>query len=362
LLDQIEALRWVRRNIGTFGGDPDNVTIAGESAGALSVMFLMTAPDARGLFNKAIAESAYMVSMPMLRESRYGQPSAESVGSYIGTTLNANDVAALRAIDGAALANAAAGVNYFPIATVDGKVMPAQMVDAFDRGEQAPVPILTGFNSGEIRSLTALAPKPPATAGEYEATIRERYLDLADEFLRLYPSSDMQESIFATTRDALYGWTSQRLVKRQTSLGQPAYLYLWDHGYPAAEEARLHAFHASELPYVFGNFDDTPPLWPKVTHTPREENMAEAMLDYWSSFARDAKPRAANAPDWPAYGSAKAYMHFGDKPGPAEDMFPGMYEMHEEAVCRRKVSNAAPWHWNAGLISPVLAPQEAGCR
>ena len=89
-----------------------------------------------------------------------------------------------------------------------------------------------------------------------------RYGDLADEFLRLYPSSNMQESIYATTRDALYGWTSERLARAQAAIGQASYLYLFDHGYPAADAAGLHAFHASEIPYVFGTFDRAPPRWP----------------------------------------------------------------------------------------------------
>lgn len=88
-------------------------------------------------------------------------------------------------------------------------------MDAFDRGEQAPVPLLTGFNSGEIRSLMVIAPKPAANAAEYERIIRERYRDLSDEFLKLYPSARMEESILATTRDALYGWTAERLVRKQ---------------------------------------------------------------------------------------------------------------------------------------------------
>jgi para-nitrobenzyl esterase len=110
------------------------------------------------------------------------------------------------------------------------------------------VPLLAGFNSGEIRSLRILAPPPPATASEYESTIRERYLDLADEFLRLYPSTNMQESIWATTRDALYGWTAERLVRKQTALGQPSFLYFFDHGYPAEEAAGLHASTPANCP------------------------------------------------------------------------------------------------------------------
>jgi carboxylesterase type B len=99
LLDQIEALRWVRRNIGAFGGDPSNVTIAGESAGALSVMYLMAAPAARGLFSKAIAESAYMISMPELKQRSFGSPSAEESGTKLAAALHAPNIAALRAMD-----------------------------------------------------------------------------------------------------------------------------------------------------------------------------------------------------------------------------------------------------------------------
>src|SRR5690606_14291700 len=112
---------------------------------------------------------------------------------------------------------------------------------------------LAGFNSGESRSLRALAPPVPASQADYEHTIRERYGDLADAFLKQYPAAELEESILATTRDALYGWTAEELVRKQTAIGQPAFLYFFDHGYPAADAAGLHGFHASELPYVFGN-------------------------------------------------------------------------------------------------------------
>jgi para-nitrobenzyl esterase len=174
--------------------------------------------------------------------------------------------------------------------------LPRQLIDVFDKGEQAPVPLLAGFNSGEIRSLRVLAPQPPANSAEYEARIRERYLDLADEFLRLYPSANMEESILATTRDALYGWTAQRLVRKQTALGQPSFLYYFDHGYPAADSAGLQGFHASELPYVFGTFDGTPPLWPKVPAKAQETKLSDAIIGYWSSFARTGQPQAADEP------------------------------------------------------------------
>jgi para-nitrobenzyl esterase len=362
LLDQIEALQWVRRNIGAFGGDPANVTIAGESAGGLSVMYLLAAPPARGLFAKAIAESAYMISTPELRNASFGSPSAEESGVKLAAALHAPDIAAMRAMDAGTLTLAAPRAGFAPWGAIDGHVMLRQLVDVFDKGEQAPVPLLAGFNSGEIRSLRVLAPHPPANAAAYETTIRGQYLDLADEFLRLYPSANMEESILATTRDALYGWTAQRLVRKQTALGQPAFLYFFDHGYPAADTAGLHGFHASELPYVFGTFDATPPLWPKVPETAQERGLSDAMIGYWTSFARTGRPRAANEPDWPVFGSTGSYMAFEETPQPADHLLPGMYEFNEEVVCRRRASGDIAWNWNVGLYSPKLPAQQAQCN
>jgi para-nitrobenzyl esterase len=295
-----------------------------------------------------------MVSTPVLEESLFGQFSAETIGTSLAESLGAPDIAALRAMDAQALADGAAAARYFPLGTVDGHVLTGQLVDVFDQGEQAPVPILAGFNSGEIRSLTALAPPPPASADEYESIIHSRYLDLADDFLQLYPSSDIQESIFATTRDALYGWTSERLVRKQADIGQASFLYLFDYGYPAADEAGLHAFHASELPYMTGNLERTPPLWPKIANTPEEKRFSDVMIGYWSSFARDGRPVASDAPDWPVYGDERSYMYLGNTPQPMQDLFPGMFELNENVVCRRRVSGDIPWHWNVGLISPPI--------
>ena len=362
LLDQIEALRWIKRNIGAFGGDPSKVTVAGESAGGLSVMYLMASPDARGLFSKAIAQSAYMISTPELKQSRFGAPSAEEAGTKLAAALHAPNVAALRAMDAQALTDAAAAAYFAPFGVVDGYVLPRQLVDVFDRSEQARVPLLAGFNSGEIRSLSFLAPPAPASSGEYERIIRERYGDLADAFLRLYPSSGLHESILATTRDALYGWTAERLVTQQAALGLPSYLYLFDHGYPSADAAGLKGFHASELPFVFGALTRTPPRWPKIPDTVQETALSAAMLDYWSSFVRNAVPRAANQPNWPAFDSTGAYMDFTDAPHASVHLFPGMYALHEEAMCRRRSSGALAWNWNVGVISPPLPAASALCR
>ncbi len=361
LLDQIRALNWVKKNIDAFGGDAANVTIAGESAGALSVMYLMTAPQARGLFAKAIVESGYMVTTPALKEERHGMPAAEQAGAAFARSVGAADIAALRAMDPETLTDAAAAAHFLPFGAVDGHVLPEQMVTAFDEGHQAHVPVLAGFNQGEIRSLRMLAPPVPDSAAVYEKTIRARYGDLADDFLALYPASDLAESVIETTRDALYGWTAERLVRKQTALGIPSYLYLFDHGYPAEEEAGLHAFHASELPYVFGTADKVGPYWPKIPSTPDEQALSRAMTDYWASFATTGTPTADDAPAWPPYDGDAAYMHFTDAPHPATDLMPGMYELNEAVMCRRLAAGDVAWNWNVGMVSPPLPPKAPGC-
>ena len=357
LLDQVEGLRWVKANIAAFGGDPANVTLFGESAGATSVMDLLVSPPARGLFSKAIIESGYMVSNAELRTSRYGLPSTENIGVATAKALGAKSIKELRDRDGQELVSAAAKTGFVPLPTVDGWLLPHQLVDAYDRGEQARVPILVGSNAGETRSLRGLLPPIPANAAEYEHKVRQLFGDLSDDYLKLYPSSDLEESVLEATRDGLYSWTSQRLALKQAAVDQAAYLYYFAHSYPSEAPLKVQAFHASELPFVFGDVGpnaNLPPNWPKPPDTPEETALSDAMMNYWTSFARTGKPTSADAPEWKKFADGESYMEFGDQPVVLARPLPGVYAFTEELIARRRAAGNQYWFTNFGLASPPV--------
>ena len=351
LLDQIAALGWVKDNIEAFGGDPTNVTIMGESAGALSATYLMASPRAHGLFHKAIVQSTNLRTFPFLDRAAPGMPSAHAIGAAVFAGLGVESLAEARKLDPQNLNDRALAGGFPAQGTVDGKILPRQLIDIFDRGEQARVLLLAGFNSREMVTQRGLLPAMAGDAEEYRERIERAYGDLAGQFLRLYPFDDSDEALIAAGRDGIYGWAIERMVRSQTALGLDAYLFVFDHCYSAARERDLCGFHAGELPFTFGNLSagQLPLRWP-VPADPGDRRLSDAMLDYWLGFIRNGRPDGAGLARWAPYGNEQNFMLFDARPQPGSDPYPGMFELNEAFNDRRRTSGKS-WGFLAGLAA-----------
>lgn len=149
------------------------------------------------------------------------------------------------------------------------------------------------------------------------------------------------------------------MVRQHAQIGQPAYQYYFTHSYPAADAAGVSAFHAIEIPYVFGNLDRLPENWPAIPDTPEERALSDIIIDFWTSFARTGIPSSANGPTWHPFANNEAYMEFAATPRLRNHLMPGVNELHEEIFCRRRQSGTQPWDWRAGSIAPPLPAEDA---
>ena len=290
LLDQIEALKWVQSNIGQFGGDPDNVTIAGQSAGAFSVHYLVSSPLAEGLFHRAIAESggAMLPTNELARNNHL--PRAEEAGLEVELLLNSDGISDLRNVPGDQLLNFQR--RFAPI--IDGYVLPAPLLELFKEGRFNDVPLILGWNKDEGNFFGSVQ-----SAELFRQTVTERYGDFSDEIIAQFPAyndSIAEQSQFELGSLQTFALQSWKWANLQNEIGSSnVYMYHFTRNVPHGENQQpFGAFHTAEVPYAYHNLH-------KSDERPWEQDdfeLADRMSDYWIQFAKYGDPNVENFTVW----------------------------------------------------------------
>lgn len=333
-MDQIHSLKWVRDNIAAFGGDPNNVTIFGQSAGGRAVTWLMTSPAAKGLFHKAIAQSAQQLPLRELRQEKLGMVSQEAMDASYLESLGVNDLRSLRALsaDKLLLTSKDFQEGEFGGSMIDGQIIVGDAIPLFAEGRQHRVPFMIGTNSWDA-SFFVLS-QPPVSAylnkmGESPKAVNKLYATFKDKCA-------LSAEIMAD------GWYKGAVKLLASSAGQyaPAYAYYYNYVTPNVRPAIIGAAHTFELPYVFGALDTVPhaPTKPRLAGnqckqinqaladmkqkgqwskywfpstdpaSKEDQFMSEQLGKSWAAFAKTGNPNYEGAATWPRYELAQDVM------------------------------------------------------
>lgn len=318
LQDMIAALKWVRANIAAFHGDPDQVTIAGQSAGSMAVHELVASPLAKGLFARAIGQSGLADQAYMLKLSV-----AEGQGVAFARSRNASSIAELRAMPAAALsANQGMDpIRFVPV--VDGVLLPGSP-------PASHVPMLVGFTADEGSALSRNygSPDPEILRQLREASFGAE----GARFAGLYPASndaERSESNRQIRRDraagALLAWAGQYA-------GRPVYAYFWTHKEPGPRADHWRVFHSSEIPYIFRTLDASP----ERAFTADDRAISDRISTYWLNFVRSGDPNGAGLPDWPKFDPrAPRIQAIGDATGPQPLLPPGKLTAMRDLIAHK---------------------------
>jgi para-nitrobenzyl esterase len=308
LMDQIAALEWIQKNIAAFGGDPKNVTIAGQSSGAMSVSMLMASPLAKGLFQRGIGESGGLFE-PVQLAPKFLLANAERDGEKYAVSLGATSLQELRSLPAAKLTGDGGGIVH---AVIEPYVLPFSPYEAFTSGQQNDVPLLIGSNADEARSLTDASHVKAAT---FDSDIEHSFGQLPPALLAAYPHATDEEARQARLgfeRDLRFGWDMWAWARLQAATGQkPVYYYSFRQRPPFPGGSVYEgwgASHFAELWYVFDHLNQEPWRWSKA-----DRRVAEEMSSYWVNFARSGDPNGPSLPVWPAFTTAGSkVLYIGD--------------------------------------------------